>query len=196
MLSAYNQSMSNEAKEISAIFDNLLNHGYRALSGVNENRGIFSLMVHQNGTEIVHYDTPEFKTPVLETRPIVIAGGAGRLALTFTTFETMDEHIAIELKKRLEKQKEPRPKLQSARDTGFLVTYPSRPSILSASYMRSFPDRDYVKIEAGIDVSNLDVEPVILEAIGVGAICLVGYETRGFSQILLNTGRSLARLAL
>ena len=190
MLSDYNQIMSNKAKDISRIFDNLAIHGYRALSGIDLINNFYAITVHQNGTEIVHRNIPGFEHPMLETRPIIIAGGAGKIALSFTTtFETDSLTIAEVLRQR-HASKEIIPIIQSAPHTGTIIHYRSKPSPLTSSYMR-----DRVQIDTGVNASNLDIEPVIREAVEVGGLCLVGYENSGFSQILLNSARSLNRLA-
>lgn len=189
--------MSNEAKVISQIVDNLQGHGYRALSGIDRINDFYAITVHQNGTEIVHENIPGFEVPMLETRPIIIAGGAGRIALTFTTNADLDSlEVAESLRLRhglglgIPRIKgRVYPTIQTALHTGTIINYPSRLTPLTCSYMR-----DTVLVEAGINVSNLDIEPVIKEASSVGSFRLVSFGA-GFSKPLLNGARALERLA-
>ncbi len=182
--------MSNSAKEISDIFDNLLSHGYRALTGVNRDNEHFEILVHQNGTEILHNNVAGYRNPLLETRPIMIAGGAGKIALTFTTTAETDSLLIAETLKHRHASDVKIPIVQSAPHAGTLVHYPSGLTTLASHYLR-----DTVRIDAGIRLSNLDIEPVVREAVEVGGLCLLDFETAGFSQVLLNSARSLERLA-
>jgi hypothetical protein len=189
--------MSNEAKEVSKIIDTLHGHGFRSFSGVVKNDDRYSIVVLQIGTEIVHYNVPGFKNAVLETFPITIAGGAGKLALTFTTNEDLEDLEVAEALRRRHGLIEgvPRvkgivyPIIQTEEHAGTMIDYPSRATPLTCSYMR-----DTVQVEAGINIINLEIEPVIREAAEVGGFRLVSY-AEGFSQPLLNGARALERLA-